>query len=108
MRTSNMGLWREWMMAGWSRLIAGGIIGCGFVNAATLKVPARQKGQEIKLETCKVGALNEDARCGKYEVYEDRDSKAGRKISLNIIILPALTSKPAADPVFFLEGGPGV
>ena len=92
----------------WPRLIAGTIVGCCFLHFAAPTVPARQKGPEIKLEPCRVAALNEEARCGKYDVYEDRDTRTGRKIALNILILPTLASKPAADPVFYLEGGPGV
>jgi len=45
--------------------------------------------------------------CGKYEVYEDRVARTGRKIALNLILLPASSAKPAADPVFYLAGGPG-
>ncbi|HEY0546397.1 MAG TPA: alpha/beta hydrolase [Pyrinomonadaceae bacterium] len=61
----------------------------------------------VKLEPCKLPKLIEDARCARYEVYEDRAAGRGRKISLNILILPATGAKPAADPVFFLAGGPG-
>jgi pimeloyl-ACP methyl ester carboxylesterase len=43
----------------------------------------------------------------KYEVYENRATKTGRRIPLNIILLPARSSKPAPDPVFYLAGGPG-
>jgi pimeloyl-ACP methyl ester carboxylesterase len=51
--------------------------------------------------------LKSKAWCGRYEVYEDRVSKRGRRIALNIMILPALAEKPAPDPVFFFAGGPG-
>lgn len=65
----------------------------------------------IKLEQCNVSSqtpnLTKDAVCGKYEVFEDRAAKAGRKIALNMLILPALSAKPSPDPVFVLAGGPG-
>jgi pimeloyl-ACP methyl ester carboxylesterase len=51
--------------------------------------------------------LQSKAWCGQYEVFEDRASKRGRKIALNMVILPALAEKPAPDPVFFFAGGPG-
>ncbi|HJQ71302.1 MAG TPA: alpha/beta fold hydrolase [Blastocatellia bacterium] len=60
----------------------------------------------LRLQPCDLNNIK-GARCGKYEVFEDRESRAGRKIALNIIVLPAMTDKPAADPVFFLAGGPG-
>ena len=53
------------------------------------------------------GPAGQERWCGRYEVPEDRTSGRGRKISLNIIILPALAKKAAPDPVFFLAGGPG-
>jgi len=46
-------------------------------------------------------------KCGKYEVFENRDARTGRKLQLNIVVAPALSEKPAADPVFFIAGGPG-
>lgn len=65
----------------------------------------------IKLEPCNGSTQNpnltKDAVCGKYEVFEDRATKAGRKIALNLLILPALSAKPSSDPVFVLAGGPG-
>ncbi len=61
----------------------------------------------LKLEPCNNPQLTKEARCGKYEVFEDRAVARGRKIALNILVMPATGPKPAADPVFFLAGGPG-
>lgn len=63
----------------------------------------------VPLELCKSLPVNVDATllCGTYDVYEDRAAKSGRKISLNIAVLPARGSTPRADPVFWLDGGPG-
>ena len=61
----------------------------------------------IKLAPCNSPNLTKDASCAKYEVYEDRIAKSGRKIALNILVLPALSARPVADPVFMLAGGPG-
>lgn len=61
----------------------------------------------VKLELCNLPVLTKDAGCGRYEVFEDRTAKSGRKIALNILVIPAISSKPAADPVFVLAGGPG-
>lgn len=63
--------------------------------------------QRLQLEPCRLTGWSEDVRCGKYEVYEDRRAKSGRKIALRIVVLPALNSSPAADPVFHFAGGPG-
>ena len=61
----------------------------------------------IKLDPCNLPILTKDAGCAKYEVFEDRAAKSGRKIALNILVLPAISSKPAPDPLFYLAGGPG-
>ncbi len=61
----------------------------------------------VKLEPCNLPQLPQEVRCGKYEVYEDRAAGRGRKIALNILVMPATGEKPAADPVFFIAGGPG-
>ena len=61
----------------------------------------------IKLDPCNFTSVTKDAGCGKYEVFEDRSTRSGRKIALNIVVLPALSAKPSVDPVFMLAGGPG-
>jgi pimeloyl-ACP methyl ester carboxylesterase len=61
----------------------------------------------VKLEPCNLPNLTQDMRCGKYEVFEDRAGKSGRKIALNILWMPSTSEKPASDPIFFLAGGPG-
>lgn len=68
--------------------------------------PALVRGR-VKLVPCNLRDLPRATRCGKYEVYEDRRAARGRKIALNILLMPATVEKPAADPVFFLAGGPG-
>ncbi|HXF40369.1 MAG TPA: alpha/beta hydrolase, partial [Blastocatellia bacterium] len=61
----------------------------------------------LTLTPCGFSSLTKDAGCAKYEVFEDRAAKTGRKIALNIVIVPALSAKPAPDPIFVLAGGPG-
>jgi len=75
-------------------------------NSNQPATPGFMRGR-VKLEPCNIPVLTSDAGCGKYEVFEDRAAKTGRKISLNILVLPALSPKPAPDPVFVLAGGPG-
>src|SRR5207253_7373466 len=72
---------------------------------------ASTSAPKFQLEPCVAPGQKPDqkgeARCGKYEVFENRATKAGRKIALNVMLLPAQSAKPAADPVFFIAGGPG-
>lgn len=50
----------------------------------------------------------EDVLYGLYPVHEDRAEGAGRKIALEVLILPARSDEVEPDPIFFLAGGPGV
>jgi pimeloyl-ACP methyl ester carboxylesterase len=72
-------------------------------------IQANQARLQRKLRLTPCGSPNDSAQalCGQYEVFENRAAQAGRKITLNLIVLPALAAQPAPDPVFFLAGGPG-
>jgi pimeloyl-ACP methyl ester carboxylesterase len=73
------------------------------MKPAILSNPRRK----LELQPCGVAGVTKDALCGQYEVYEDRAKNVGRKIKLNVMVLPALVDKPAPDPIFYLQGGPG-
>ncbi len=77
------------------------------VRIANSRIPFPTPASRVALQPCKAGGLPEEVRCGTYEVYEDRAAKSGRKIALNIVVVPALNASPAPDPLFWLEGGPG-
>lgn len=64
-------------------------------------------GPRIELVPCTVPGVRAQARCGTVRVFEDRASKAGRTIDLQVVVVPALAASPKPDPVFFLAGGPG-
>lgn len=75
-------------------------------SAEKLTLKAKTLGR-IPFEPCRTVDGNTEGLCGKYEVYENRSSQSGRKIALNIMVLPAISDKPASDPWFALAGGPG-
>jgi len=58
-----------------------------------------------KLTPCRVSDVDEEVLCGRYEVFENRVAGTGRKIGLNIVVLPAKTPDVAPDPLVFLAGG---
>jgi pimeloyl-ACP methyl ester carboxylesterase len=60
-----------------------------------------------RLKPCKGDNTPVDAYCGTLKVFENRDTKQGRQIDLNIVVLPALSNDPKPDPFVFLAGGPG-
>ena len=61
----------------------------------------------IGLKPCHVRNVKQRLLCGTFEVYEDRDRQQGRKIPLNIVVLPATGKSKMADPLFYFSGGPG-
>ncbi len=61
----------------------------------------------VKPHPCRVPGYDQEVRCATYPVWENRETRRGRKIGLNIIILPALGPDPQPDPIFELGGGPG-
>ena len=59
-------------------------------QGAPLATGAVQRGR-IQMKPCNNPAFTGDSLCGKYEVFENRSTKAGRRISLNIVLLPAMS-----------------
>jgi len=70
----------------------------------TLKAVTRGS---IPLQPCLASDGVSQALCGTYDVFENRVSRTGRKIALNLMILPASGEKAEADAVMALAGGPG-
>jgi pimeloyl-ACP methyl ester carboxylesterase len=61
----------------------------------------------LTLTPCQPPGLAEAVLCGTYPVFENRAAGEGRRIDLQVVVLPARAKKKAADPIFFLHGGPG-
>ena len=85
-------------------LAAAGILitvlsGCGGAPSG----PAKPK---LALSSCVVQSIVL-ARCGTLKVAENPASPSGRQIALHVVVLPAAMANHAADPLFYLEGGPG-
>ncbi len=60
-----------------------------------------------ELQPCHLKGLSESVLCGTHEVFENRVTRQGRRIRLNIAVIPAIAASPAPDPLFVLAGGPG-
>jgi pimeloyl-ACP methyl ester carboxylesterase len=56
---------------------------------------------------CKIEGIEGEVRCATLPVWENRETKTGRKIPMNVVILPALGAEKLPDPIFYLAGGPG-
>lgn len=46
-------------------------------------------------------------RCGTYWPLENREQPGGRRIPVDVVVIPARSARPRPDPVFFAYGGPG-
>src|SRR4051812_8163700 len=62
---------------------------------------------EALLSPCNIEGIPTAVECGTMMVWENRLTKSGRKIPINVIRLPARNPSNNADPVFSLYGGPG-
>lgn len=84
-------------------------VGLGFPRTPREDRNPQATHRQIALTPCAVQPhnLNGTLLCGTYDVYENRAIRSGRKISLNLEVLPALDAVHAPDPVFWLNGGPG-
>jgi pimeloyl-ACP methyl ester carboxylesterase len=60
-----------------------------------------------KLKRCRMAGIDEELFCGKLTVFENKKTRIGRTIDLNIVVLPAFDQKTKAEPLFDLAGGPG-
>src|SRR5947207_1806609 len=67
----------------------------------------RLPGRLSKLKPCRLPGIGEKLLCGKLTVFENRETRTGRTIDLNIVVLPAFDQKSKAEPLFDLAGGPG-
>ena len=81
------------------------------VLATSSALQAQKPADRIDLQPCEVDGTQPDIKikvlCGSLPVFENRNSKAGRKITLKIEVFPASSADKQPDPVFYIPGGPG-
>lgn len=75
--------------------------------AAGAQTAAPAARPTLALTDCEVPGVKGRARCGTYEVFENRATRQGRKIKLRVAVLPATGAQRAPDPYFYIAGGPG-
>lgn len=86
------------------RILALGLLLSAFLPAVASSASPVPR---LALTPCRLPGLEREARCGTYEVFEDRTSRSGRKIGLRVVVIPAGKRPVAPDPVVYFEGGPG-
>ena len=73
------------------------LAGCNSITASSPK---------LELSSCRV-AGGYPAKCGTLAVFEDRLIQKGRRIDLQVAVIPARSHQPEPDPIFLVVGGPG-
>ena len=81
-------------------------------TAAALFLAACTSGSDsprsaIALADCRLAGVETVARCGNHEVWENREAKSGRRITLRVAVIPAKARAREPDPIFVIAGGPG-
>ncbi len=61
----------------------------------------------LRLTACHLPGVDGVARCGRYPVWENRTTKAGRRITLHVAVVPARLRSHEPDPIVVFAGGPG-
>jgi pimeloyl-ACP methyl ester carboxylesterase len=69
--------------------------------------PTQRRANSGPLKPCKLPGINDEVLCGKLTVFENRETRSGRTIDLNVVVVPALDPSRAEAPMFDLAGGPG-
>ena len=78
-----------------------------FGQAAAPAKAESARPPKLVLQPCRTSGVEAGAKCGKYEVFENRATKTGRKISLSVMLLPATGPNRQPDPFLYIPGGPG-
>jgi hypothetical protein len=68
---------------------------------------ASEQSSAISTTPCNLEGVSEPVRCGVLHVPENPIKENGRRIALNIAIIPALADTTRRDPIVLLMGGPG-
>ncbi len=89
------------------RRLAGGVGIFLIVTSAAAALGPRRSGS-IELRPCPIPGSDEEMLCGSLRVFEDHRAMSGRRITLNIAVIPSLDPQPRPEPIFYLAGGPGV
>jgi pimeloyl-ACP methyl ester carboxylesterase len=62
---------------------------------------------QTKESACHIDGFETPVRCITFEVPRDYEQPDGETVTLTAVIVPALSARPAPDPLIALAGGPG-
>lgn len=80
----------------------------GAVLLAAAAPPARGQAAVpgLSVEPCTLPGVSGPARCGTLEVWENRATRAGRRIPIRFVVIPGTGAQPAQEALTYLAGGP--
>lgn len=83
------------------------IAGCGEAGKTESdEFPATQAAIRLPLEVCRIPEIEEPLLCGVFEVFENRETNAGRKIPIKIVVIPAQEERDTTSAWTEHPGGP--
>ena len=68
---------------------------------------AQDAAAGVGTRPCRLPGVDQEARCGTLQVWENRETRSGRRIPVNFAVIPARGPGRAAGAVAPLSGGPG-
>jgi pimeloyl-ACP methyl ester carboxylesterase len=83
------------------------ILGLCLILAFSSVAPVFARSPEFEPRACPEAAMAAAARCGVVHVPENHARPRGRKIALNVLLLPAVDGVHRKIAQYDLEGGPG-
>lgn len=63
--------------------------------------------ETTQLTPCKIPDFDRPAKCGVFEVPENRERPNGRQLQIHVAVVPAASGRSRPDPIAQLMGGPG-
>src|SRR5919109_1368363 len=73
----------------------------------SLVSPAHASSTGLSVRPCNIPGISSPARCGTFEVWENRDARKGRRIAIRFYVVPASGTARVTEAVAFFSGGPG-
>lgn len=77
------------------------------ISTAVLATSAGAQTPALEMRPCELPHGAGPGRCGTYWALENRAQPDGRRIPINVTVVPARSATPRPDPIFFFVGGPG-
>ena len=94
-------------MVNWAPMNRFFVVAVLLALAAGCRSDVAETQSSIALTRCRLAGVDSAVLCGTHEVWEDREAKAGRRITLHVAVIPAKLRAREPDPIFVLAGGPG-